>query len=61
MVIKITGCGDCPLFYQDPDEGCVCCHPEGENVKAGGSGMLIETPDNCPLIKEALNISYDNR
>jgi hypothetical protein len=46
--IIVSGCGDCPFFQHDSDEGSMCNHPSNDNVKFDTSGYN-KTPDTCPL------------
>lgn len=52
--VIVTGCGDCPFFHQDSDEGSICNHPSNgdvgtKDVDFGYISGYNKTPDMCPL------------
>lgn len=57
MECKITGCSDCPMFENNPDEGFICNHPDGDIVNRKGIDSYTGHPADCPLRKESLTIT----
>jgi hypothetical protein len=49
--VIVTGCGDCPFFQWDAEEGAYCHHPQnGENKKwVDFDQNHSNAPANCPL------------
>ncbi len=65
MEVKVTGCGDCPMFKCSHDDrygwSTDCGHPSFEErgvieeIDIDKYGNPI-TPENCPLNKEPITI-----
>lgn len=52
--VIVRGCGDCPFFHHDSDEGSICNHPSNgitgrKDVDFGYASGYNHTPDMCPL------------
>jgi hypothetical protein len=59
MNVKVTGCKDCPMFFNHLDGWFSCTHPnedDGEFLLIESKDFVPITPNWCPLNKEPITI-----